>query len=139
MLLRKSAYNRLNSDKACASAAMGKGGAMKKVIMVVGLIVLLCAQSGIALARGSRGHGQGHGRAPRSCGSYSHRGHSSLEAAFAVLAFAQMLRNGGDAAYAPPYSQPIPAYYPAYYPVENCGPDGWEAENTAPGEQFEMQ
>ena len=117
---------------------------MRKVIIVVGLIVLLCAQSGITLARDSRGHGQGHGRAPRPCGSYSHRGHSSLEAAFAVLAFAQMLRNGGDAACAPPYSQPIPAYYPAYgpqpvyypayYPVENFGPDGWETENTASGE-----
>ena len=47
-----------------------------------------------------------------------------------MLAFAQMPRNGSDAAYAPPYSQPIPAYYP----VENSGPDGWEAENTAAAE-----
>lgn len=123
---------------------MGKGGATRKVIIVVGLIVLLCAQSGIALARGLRGHGQDHGRAPHSCASYSQRGHSSLETAFAVLAFAQMLRNGSEAACAPPYSQPIPVYYPvyvpqpvyypAYYPVDNSGPDGWEAENTAPGE-----
>ena len=113
---------------------MGKGGAMRKLIIAMGLVVLLCAQS--ALARNSRNHKQNHRPAPRSSASYSQRGHSSLEAAFAVLAFAQMLRNGGDAACAPQCSQPTPVYYPvyvpqpvyypAYYQVENSGPDGWE-------------
>jgi len=126
----KSAYNQVNSDNGWTSIAIGKGESVRNIIIVAGLVILLCAQSGIASARDSHNQGKGHGRELRPYVKYSHTDHSSMEAVCAVLAFAQTLLNDDDAACPPPCPQPMPAYYPVqvaqpqpvYYPVHVAHP-----------------